>query len=232
MNLLQRTYLRRLVTFEGWNGAVSFEDVAEAGFVYTGSDDKVKCPKCDAGLMEWKTTDVPWYEHRKHSPDCHFVRDYYGLSYKVTSDEVVDYWMKSTNMKMFIKLNLMDKKEIRKILQRRYQKTRKEFASFRAVLDYFTEHLYGKENAEEKQKEILNQITIVEDILTKYECKICYANEVEVMYSPCNHVVACEDCSKKLNCLSVLSTIYYSNTLNILLFGYKKPSIYQYLFII
>jgi hypothetical protein len=65
----------RVATFDRWPIQMmqSPNDMAAAGFIYTGIGDGVTCFYCDKFLQRWKTTDEPMYEHRSHSPDCHFV---------------------------------------------------------------------------------------------------------------------------------------------------------------
>ncbi|XP_014670102.1 PREDICTED: inhibitor of apoptosis protein-like [Priapulus caudatus] len=70
--LLQES--ERLRTFARWS--VSFvrpEQLARAGFYYTGSGDRVKCIFCSGRLQGWERNDVPIEEHTKHFPHCRFV---------------------------------------------------------------------------------------------------------------------------------------------------------------
>lgn len=51
--------------------------MAQAGFFYCGTsadDDTASCFLCGKVLDGWESTDDPWSEHRKHSPQCAFVR--------------------------------------------------------------------------------------------------------------------------------------------------------------
>jgi hypothetical protein len=49
--------------------------LAEAGFYHVGSatGDNVKCFKCNGGLRNWQSTDVPMQEHKRYFPECPFV---------------------------------------------------------------------------------------------------------------------------------------------------------------
>lgn len=51
--------------------------MAEAGFYFIGDKkepDVVQCFLCEKTLDGWESTDDPWLEHSKHSPNCHFAQ--------------------------------------------------------------------------------------------------------------------------------------------------------------
>lgn len=65
----------RLKSYVKWS--VHFmkpEQLAKAGFYYTGSGDRVKCIFCSGMLQGWEKCDIPLEEHVKHFPHCGFVR--------------------------------------------------------------------------------------------------------------------------------------------------------------
>jgi len=68
----------RLSTFRDWperaSRVVEPRDLAEAGLFYTGQIDRVQCAFCRGCLRNWRQGDRPADEHRKHFPDCSFVR--------------------------------------------------------------------------------------------------------------------------------------------------------------
>ncbi|XP_046394270.1 baculoviral IAP repeat-containing protein 5.1 [Ischnura elegans] len=72
----------RLETFKNWpfteNCACTPKKLAEAGFVYSGSDqepDLVICFVCRKELDGWTPDDDPWQEHVSHSGKCPFIKD-------------------------------------------------------------------------------------------------------------------------------------------------------------
>lgn len=73
-------YDNRLATyFPNWPvDFLSPEDMANAGFYYTGVRDKVRCMYCLNELNNWQPTDVPIEEHRRNSPQCAFFRQDQG----------------------------------------------------------------------------------------------------------------------------------------------------------
>ncbi|NXM41530.1 BIR7B protein, partial [Gymnorhina tibicen] len=65
----------RLSTFENWpqNSRMHPEQLARAGFFYTGQGDVVRCFYCDGGVRSWSFGDDPWREHAKWYPECEFL---------------------------------------------------------------------------------------------------------------------------------------------------------------
>lgn len=73
----------RLSTFRDWpkSAKQTPEELAEAGFYYTGDDDKTKCFYCDGGLRDWEDHDVPWEQHARWFDRCAFVQLVKGKGY-------------------------------------------------------------------------------------------------------------------------------------------------------
>ncbi|NXT49304.1 BIR7B protein, partial [Pluvianellus socialis] len=65
----------RLTTFRNWPQYTDMhpEQLARAGFFYTGQDDVVRCFYCDGGVRNWSYGDDPWREHAKWYPGCEFL---------------------------------------------------------------------------------------------------------------------------------------------------------------
>ncbi|KAM9589755.1 baculoviral IAP repeat-containing protein 7 [Trichechus inunguis] len=64
----------RLASFHDWlASSVRPAQLAEAGFFYTGPQDKVRCFFCCGGLQSWERGDDPWTEHAKWFPRCEFL---------------------------------------------------------------------------------------------------------------------------------------------------------------
>ena len=65
---------QRIKTFENWPlSFISYKDLTNDGFVYTGKKDSVICVYCVVIIEHWEEVDVANREHRKHSPFCPFV---------------------------------------------------------------------------------------------------------------------------------------------------------------
>jgi baculoviral IAP repeat-containing protein 7/8 len=87
------TEMARLATFKDWPRGLQQkpEDLAEAGYYYTGKSDKTKCFYCDGGLQDWEAHDVPWEQHARWFNNCEYVLLVKGRDYvqKITSEACV-----------------------------------------------------------------------------------------------------------------------------------------------
>ncbi|WBB27241.1 IAP-3 [Mythimna sequax nucleopolyhedrovirus] len=80
-----RTYQSRLDTFKNneWPAAIpiSPDELATAGFFYTGKSDRVKCFACDGGLKEWTKGDDAFKLHARWFDRCSYVIKTKGTEY-------------------------------------------------------------------------------------------------------------------------------------------------------
>ncbi|XP_052607676.1 baculoviral IAP repeat-containing protein 3 isoform X1 [Peromyscus californicus insignis] len=74
-NVSMQTQEARVRTFFNWpsSALVPPQQLASAGFYYTGHSDDVKCFCCDGGLRCWESGDDPWVEHAKWFPRCEYL---------------------------------------------------------------------------------------------------------------------------------------------------------------
>lgn len=66
----------RSESFENWphDGLCSPDNMAKAGFYFTGRSDLVKCFTCRVKLDDWDPeSDDPWTKHKELSPNCCFA---------------------------------------------------------------------------------------------------------------------------------------------------------------
>jgi len=65
----------RLQSFKSWPKSMAQTplELAEAGFFYTGTGDRVCCFYCGLRPTNWKKQDSPWKVHRVYSPTCTFM---------------------------------------------------------------------------------------------------------------------------------------------------------------
>ncbi|VDI50276.1 baculoviral IAP repeat-containing protein 7/8 [Mytilus galloprovincialis] len=72
--------ISRLDSFECWPTYLtqSPDEMATAGFFFTGSDDHCRCFFCGGGLKNWEPGDEPWVEHARWYQKCAFVRQCKG----------------------------------------------------------------------------------------------------------------------------------------------------------
>ncbi|NXH50956.1 BIR7B protein, partial [Dicaeum eximium] len=134
----------RLSTFENWpqNSHIHPEQLARAGFFYTGQGDVVRCFYCDGGVRSWSFGDDPWREHAKWYPECEFLLHSRG----------------------------------------------REFVS-RVQTSFSTTLLAPSQLSTEEQLRRLQEQRM---------CKVCMDKDVSVVFVPCGHLVACEECALNL----------------------------------
>ncbi|XP_021501539.1 baculoviral IAP repeat-containing protein 3 isoform X3 [Meriones unguiculatus] len=82
-NLSMQTHPARIRTFCNWpsSALVPPQQLASAGFYYTGHSDDVKCFCCDGGLRCWESGDDPWVEHAKWFPRCEYLLEIKGQEF-------------------------------------------------------------------------------------------------------------------------------------------------------
>ena len=73
----------RLATYGDWPSSIRQkpEQLAEAGFYYSGVGDRVVCFVCNVTLKDWVPDDDPWEQHALWKPDCAYVKLVKGSSY-------------------------------------------------------------------------------------------------------------------------------------------------------
>ncbi|KAM3965021.1 death-associated inhibitor of apoptosis 1-like [Aphomia sociella] len=78
------SFQTRLSTFKDWPRSMSQkpEDLADAGFYYTGTGDKAQCFFCGGGLKDWERDDDPWKEHALWFPTCFFISIFKDFKFK------------------------------------------------------------------------------------------------------------------------------------------------------
>lgn len=57
------------------------QQLAEAGFFYIGTGDRVKCFSCGGGLKDWADEDEPWEQHTLWMSKCRFLKLMKGQNY-------------------------------------------------------------------------------------------------------------------------------------------------------
>ncbi|KAG8452983.1 hypothetical protein GDO86_004695 [Hymenochirus boettgeri] len=71
-----KTEGERLNSFKNWPLTfLSPSELAKAGFYYIGPEDKVACFACPLKLSNWEPKDNAMSEHRRHFPDCPFLKN-------------------------------------------------------------------------------------------------------------------------------------------------------------
>uniref|UniRef100_A0A8C9NMM4 RING-type E3 ubiquitin transferase n=1 Tax=Serinus canaria TaxID=9135 RepID=A0A8C9NMM4_SERCA len=155
----------RLSTFENWpqNSSMHPEQLARAGFFYTGRGDVVRCFYCDGGVRSWSFGDDPWREHAKWYPECEFLLHSRGREF-VNSVQATfsGTLLAPVSHEHFV-------------------------LGFCFFLSFF-----GKDGSQLSTEEQLRRLQ------EERMCKVCMDRDVSVVFVPCGHLVACEECALNL----------------------------------
>jgi len=177
----------RLKSFSFWPPSLTQkpQELAEAGFFYTGRSDQVKCFYCDGGLESWEPADSPWGEHVKWFGDCAFVKmkreNENNLKEKIIENG------DSTPMGASVEMNA--KKSI--------QEDGPNFITKKNTSEI---HKPVTEIESTKLKGLQQE---VQNLREERSCKICLENEASIVFLPCGHLCSCANCAPALKICAV-----------------------------
>ena len=60
------------------------DELARAGWYFTGIRDRVKCPWCHGCVYNWVDGDTALGEHKRHYPQCQFVKEHIAKAFQKT----------------------------------------------------------------------------------------------------------------------------------------------------
>ena len=176
----------RLKSFSSWPPALPQQpqELAEAGFFYTGRSDQVKCFYCDGGLESWEAADSPWGEHQKWFSDCAFVK------------------MKRDSVKI---ISIQENKNPLTINGFKTKETTVEKETIETKVEKDKETTVEHQTIETKEEKQPKDSTKLEDLKKEVEslreersCKICMENEASIVFLPCGHLCSCANCAPAL----------------------------------
>lgn len=164
----------RLRTFKDWPVSIKQrpEELAPAGFYYSGKSDQTICYSCGGGLKAWEPSDDPWEQHASWFPQCTFLRmnksaDFIALHNK-TGDEKGRLPKPSTSasgVEARAPVSSLNSPQAPPSPAAAAAVTTKDPPSGTPLVNL---------------------------------CKICYTNEIGVVFLPCGHMVACTECASAL----------------------------------
>ncbi|KAM7090567.1 baculoviral IAP repeat-containing protein 7 isoform 2-T2 [Ciconia maguari] len=173
----------RLSTFQNWPRYTDMhpEQLARAGFFYTGQGDVVRCFYCDGGVRNWSFGDDPWREHAKWYPGCEFLLRSRGRefvsgvqeSFSSTLISPRDSWDQTEQ----------DSSASQDAVQRETETSREEMQSVQ------------QKESDESRMSTEEQLRRLQE---ERMCKVCMDRDVSVVFVPCGHLVACGECALNL----------------------------------
>ncbi|XP_053564847.1 baculoviral IAP repeat-containing protein 7 isoform X2 [Bombina bombina] len=183
---------QRLDTYRNWPryAEVSPEQLAQAGFFYTGHTDNVKCFHCDGGLRNWERGDDPWREHARWFPECEFLVQSKGQAFVRTVQEA---YLSSPE----------SSPETRQLDRRQVSSTEPVRIPAAPIQTNHSEHQHPKE-----PDALLSTEEQLRRLKEERMCKVCMDRDVSMLFVPCGHLVVCTECAPNLrHCPICRSTI-------------------------
>uniref|UniRef100_A0A1I8P7I0 RING-type domain-containing protein n=1 Tax=Stomoxys calcitrans TaxID=35570 RepID=A0A1I8P7I0_STOCA len=210
----------RLRSFAEWprNMKQRPEQLAEAGFFYTGVGDRVKCFSCGGGLKDWDDDDEPWEQHALWMRKCRFVKLMKGESF---IEAIVNKFKKPT-APVAETSGITAVTSSSSSSSSEEERENQEAAGGCAMeeISQLANFPFSSPSEEQCSRDPPAASSIATRIhnkacanvalplepnkpcsaVTQEEklCKICYVNEYNTAFLPCGHVVACAKCASSV----------------------------------
>lgn len=203
-------YESRLQSFEQWpqSLAQTKEQLADAGFFYTKIGDQTTCYHCGVGLKNWEPQDDPWEQHAKWFSKCFYVLMVKGQEFinSVTGKNVPPPTEEETkNMSLPSCIKKVEVKVPEKM---------KSLQTCTGTSEASSSECPQEGSTEEKERSVSPSSSALEESGSKEPppqkvlddariCKICYNDELGVVFLPCGHIVACVKCAPGMTSCAV-----------------------------
>ncbi|KAK7088913.1 uncharacterized protein [Littorina saxatilis] len=197
----------RINTFEGWPHQASHpkEEMAEAGFYYTGHADLVRCFHCKGGLKTWESSDQPWIEHSRWFPRCPFIKLCKGQKFVQAVQKLNDPDTRPTITESDVLVEIRNMEDEERSSLRDDVVLLENLPNPNAPADPVDAVLartglrVDADVTEASMQEVAERLAEENEELTSSTlCKMCQTNEVNVLFLPCGHLVSCAQCAPAL----------------------------------
>ncbi|XP_053391862.1 baculoviral IAP repeat-containing protein 7-A-like isoform X2 [Mercenaria mercenaria] len=217
-------YSKRMESFDLWPEylPVQKKDVVEAGLVYTGVGDSVRCYFCGGGLRNWEVGDVPMDEHAKWYPKCPHILLVKGQTYidRIAREEKPEIdGEDGTTIKQdsVDSANHLETAAAQSCIQMGYSKvmvakaikifmTKNGNSDFKGkdlceilfdIEEYLEELEKSKGKGDEKLEPLESLLEEKQRLKENQMCKICLDSRADWIFLPCGHMV-CPQCAPAL----------------------------------
>ncbi|XP_053396556.1 inhibitor of apoptosis protein-like isoform X4 [Mercenaria mercenaria] len=178
---------KRLESYKEWPEYIPIDkaDLVEAGLVYTGVGDSVRCYFCGGGLKNWERGDVPIEEHAKWYPKCPHILLVKGQAYveKLGRGEKPDVEEVDNNKASIDDKHHLKTAAVLSCIDMGFS----EVMVKKAIKIFIENHEPLETLLEENHKLKENQL-----------CKICMDSRADVIFLPCGHMISCPQCAPAL----------------------------------
>ncbi|OXU31188.1 hypothetical protein TSAR_001649, partial [Trichomalopsis sarcophagae] len=225
------SYEARLLTFNDWPSSrvsQTKEQLADAGFFYTGTGDQTTCYHCGGGLKNWEPKDDPWVQHAKWFSTCFYVRLVKGQEFinnvngkHATPLSEEDKMALPSCIKQ-VQQQPIKKLEQEDVPQQQNQQTevnestpgpssvecpvpapRMNAESQAQTSAASVPMVNGNASSSSVSEDKPQQPSEKKSIDDARVCKICYNEELGVVFLPCGHMVACVKCAPGMTTCAV-----------------------------
>ena len=216
MNECMKSKKARLESFQGkWTkyDIVKPEDLADSGFYYGDSKDRVVCAYCDVKLINWQPGDTPYSEHFKWSPSCPMLhgqvevgnREKYDVSDSdlFLPDDPPEATGDDPSAAMEIAISFVRNLGFSDaLIQVATEKVKSSGhpVTTRLLLDTVHEFEQCRGTIRDVVAKYVNPDTQKlkdENKRLKSRCLTCHKNVATILVLPCRHVVCCTMCKDK-----------------------------------
>ncbi|EDW80089.1 uncharacterized protein Dwil_GK23971 [Drosophila willistoni] len=206
----------RVRTFNDWPRHMKQkpQQLAEAGFFYTGVGDRVRCFSCGGGLKDWDENDEPWEQHALWLKDCRFVKLMKGQLY---IDSMAAKPKCSSSLPSTPEAASVSEETESSSSQQQLSGDVAPTSTAPSAAARIYDKIVAISNDDTNKTHMIltsssstctstatscgagpsppnGSATIPEEKL----CKICYAAEYNTAFLPCGHVVACAKCASSV----------------------------------
>lgn len=175
----------RMRSFTEWPPSIKQkpEELADAGFFYIGKGDQTMCFSCGGGLKDWLEGDDPWEQHARWFTKCSYVLMVKGREFvtEVTS-------------RLPAILSPQQGSELR---------VNEAGAPSTTAAVHPAVTIVAEETASQAAVVVATAAPKHEKVDDGRLCKICYTEELGVVFLPCGHIVACVKCAPSLTTCAV-----------------------------
>ncbi|CAK8698369.1 unnamed protein product [Clavelina lepadiformis] len=175
------TFLNNAKSWVMFEMNVSFCELAEAGWCYTGDKDRVKCWYCSGILQQWRVNDDPWEEHAKWFPLCEYILQRKGGDYVFG---VVSRFPNLRRPNISNPANVEEIERIRRMLPRSTPAGEILMRSLR----------------EDDELQIVRE---------REKCVVCFTHATNALIIPCGHLCMCLECVVKVQTCPMCRTEIY-----------------------
>ena len=187
----------RLTTFDKWPENVlthqSPEDLAEAGFLYTGIADFVVCFSCGQMIGIFEKDDIAWIEHAKFSPYCRYLLYKKNPSFVKRVHTLFKFDPNTGKFHNSMRAKITATGAVATAAAAAEKpaplKSSSSSSSSSSLLSYSS-------SSSSDYPPIINfdENEASAGQRRRGVCKICFSNPAEVIFIPCTHMVVCHSC--------------------------------------